>query len=239
MNTDEWTNKAGSRCITGAWFSPVLMELQNMCWAASLCCSQLIALGIHKPSEALCDPQASSLGLEELFVSLGRAPLTSIRLSIPRYPSKISLRRWERFRMSSAKHWEEVNRTLSWSNMSFRYWTICCCKGKERNKWQLYVTQWFKLSLPRSIITQEGWFTCFGQPYLLTFVVFKSPLSLDLHFTSLLPKASITSCKSNNRKLCLLSPWRLYTLHSGAAWVPKTQKLKPGSHVLISNRSGR
>lgn len=81
------------------------------------------------------DNQPSQLGAAETPASLCKAPLSSTRLSIPKYPSRMSLRRWDSFRMSSAKHWAEVKRTLSWSNISLRYWTTCCCKEHvKKNK---------------------------------------------------------------------------------------------------------
>lgn len=77
-----------------------------------------------------------TLGAPQEPVSLGMAPLSSTKLLIPRYPSKISLLRWESFKTSSAKHWTVVKRTLSWSNISLRYCTICCCRWKDRSYWQ-------------------------------------------------------------------------------------------------------
>lgn len=45
--------------------------------------------------------------------------------------------------------------------------------------------------------------------------------------------------KADLKRLESSLPWRWYRLRWGAAWDPETQKLKPGSHVLIWHRNGR
>lgn len=64
--------------------------------------------------------------------SPGSMPFISREVSVPRYPKRISLRRRESCRMSSASDCTVVYLTLSKSNMSFKYCTIWCCKGKGR-----------------------------------------------------------------------------------------------------------
>lgn len=62
--------------------------------------------------------------------SPGSMPFISGALSVPRYPKRISLRRRDSCKMSSASSCTVVYLTLSKSNMSFRYCTIWCCKEK-------------------------------------------------------------------------------------------------------------
>lgn len=64
--------------------------------------------------------------------SPGSMPFISGEVSVPRYPKRISLRRRESCKISSASDCTVVYLTLSKSNMSFRYCTIWCCKDKRK-----------------------------------------------------------------------------------------------------------
>lgn len=76
-------------------------------------------------------------------VTPGSMPFISGEVSVPRYPKRISLRRRDSCKMSSASKCTVVYLTLSKSNMSFRYWTIWCCK-KRKVYSQTSFTCWYQ-----------------------------------------------------------------------------------------------